>query len=313
MRPGDAIGFVGLGNMGEPMSARLGAAGFRVTAFDIDARARERAAGTVGVDVVPTVSGVAKGAGAVILILPNSRVVRQVVLDEGLLEAIEPGSLVIDMSSSDASDTRALAGRLAARGLRFLDAPVSGGVVGARAGTLTIMVGGAKSDLADCRPALDALGNEVIHVGDLGAGHAVKALNNLLSATSLLASSEVLATAIEFGLDPEVVLDAVNRSSGKSWSTELKLPKYVLTGAFDSGFGLGLMLKDMRIATSLARRMGTPALLGEAVAEYWAQAADALGEDADHTEIARWVEKRRETGRRPSVSEPEPTRTEDNP
>ena len=114
--------------------------------------------------------------------------------------------------------------------------------------------------------------------------------------TSLLASSEVLATAIEFGLDPEVVLDVVNRSSGRSWSTELKLPKFVLTGSFDSGFGLRLMLKDARIATGLARRMGTPALLGEAVVEHWAQAAGALAEDADHTEIARWVAQRRETG-----------------
>ena len=295
MEVGDAIGFVGLGNMGQPMSARLGAAGFQVSAFDIDARARERAAENAGVEAVSTVSAVAARTGAVILILPNSEVVRQVVLDQGLLNAMEPGSLLIDMSSSDASETRALAGPLQERGVRFLDAPVSGGVRGAQAGTLTIMVGGAESDLADCRPALEALGREVIHVGGLGAGHAVKALNNLLSATSLLASSEVLATAIEFGLDPEVVLEVVNRSSGKSWSTELKLPRFVLSGSFDSGFGLGLMLKDMRMATSLARRTGTPALLGETVVEYWAQAAGALPEDADHTEIAKWVAQRRET------------------
>jgi 3-hydroxyisobutyrate dehydrogenase len=210
-----------------------------------------------------------------------------------LLDAMEPGALLIDMSSSDASETRALAGDVTPRGVRFLDAPVSGGVAGARTGTLTIMVGGAESDLADCRPVLEELGKEVIHVGDLGAGHAVKALNNLLSATSLLASSEVLATAIEFGLDPEVVLDVINHSTGRSGSTELKLPKFVLSGSFDSGFALRLMLKDMRIATGLARTMGTPALLGEAVVQQWAQAAGALGEDADHTEIARWVARRR--------------------
>jgi 3-hydroxyisobutyrate dehydrogenase len=297
MRSGDAIGFVGLGNMGEPMSARLGAAGYRVAAFDIDPGARERAASNAGVDAMPFLSEAAEGAEAVILILPNSSVVRQVVLDHGLLEAMEPGALLIDMSSSDASETRALAGPVGRRGIRFIDAPVSGGVVGAKDGTLTIMVGGAEGDLADCRPVLDVLGKEVIHVGDLGAGHAVKALNNLLSATSLLASSEVLATAIEFGLDPEVVLEVVNRSSGKSWSTELKLPKYVLTDRFDSGFGMRLMLKDIQIAINLAREMGTPALLGEAAVEYWAQAAGALGEDADHTEIAKWVAQRREQGR----------------
>jgi 3-hydroxyisobutyrate dehydrogenase len=297
MRSGDAIGFVGLGNMGEPMSARLGAAGFRVAAFDIDPGARERAARNGGVEAMASLSEAAKDAVTVILILPNSRVVRQVVLDDGLLEAMEPGALLVDMSSSDASETRALAGPVGQRGVRFIDAPVSGGVSGAREGTLTIMVGGAESDLADCRPVFDVLGKEVIHVGDLGAGHAVKALNNLLSATSLLASGEVLATAIEFGLDPGVVLDVLNRSSGKSWSTELKLPKYVLTDRFDSGFGMRLMLKDIQIATNLAREMGTPALLGEAVVGYWAQAADALGEDADHTEIAKWVTERREQGR----------------
>jgi 3-hydroxyisobutyrate dehydrogenase len=294
---GDAIGFVGLGNMGEPMSARLGGAGFRVVGFDVDAQARERAADNAGVDVVSTVGAVAAGTGAVLLSLPDSRVVREVVLDEGLLEAMEPGALLIDMSSSDASETRALAVDLAARGIRFLDAPVSGGVAGAREGTLTIMVGGAEADLADARSVLEVLGKQVIHVGDLGAGHAVKALNNLLSATSLLASSEVLVTALEFGLDPEVVLDVINRSSGRSWSTELKLPRFVLTQSFDSGFGLRLMLKDMRIATSLAREMGTPALLGEAVVEQWAEAAAALGEDADHTEIARWVAQRRASRR----------------
>ena len=254
--------------MGHPMSAGLGAAGFRVVAFDIDAAARARAAGKAGVEVVSALAAVAAGAGAVILILPDSQAVRDVVLHEGLLETLEPGTLLIDMSSSDASETRALGPRLTARGVRFLDAPVSGGVAGAREGTLTIMVGGAESDLADCRPALEALGEEVIHVGELGAGHAVKALNNLLSATSLLASSEVLATAIEFGLDPDTVLDVVNRSSGRSWSTQLKLPKFVLPGSFDSGFGLRLMLKDIRMATRLARRMGTPALLGEAAVEH---------------------------------------------
>lgn len=288
---------MGLGNMGRPMSARLGAAGFRVAAFDIDADARKNAALSPGVDTVASVSAAAEGSRAVILILPDSQIVREVVLNQGLLDAMEPGSLLIDMSSSDATETRALASRLTARRVRFIDAPVSGGVTGARSGTLTIMVGGEEGDVADGRAVLDALGKDVIHVGGVGAGHALKALNNLLSATSLLASTEALAAATRFGLDPQLVLDVVNRSSGKSWSTELKLPKYVLPGTFDSGFGLHLMLKDMRIATGLARRMGTPALLGEAALEQWAQAGDALPGDADHTEIAKWVAQRSETRR----------------
>jgi 3-hydroxyisobutyrate dehydrogenase len=290
---GDLIGFVGLGNMGRPMSARLGAAGFRVAGFDVDANPRKRAHGP-GVETFDTVAAVATGARAVILILPNSEIVRNVVIDDGLLDALEPGTLLIDMSSSDPIATRQLAARVGERGARLIDAPVSGGVAGAQAGTLTIMVGGTEGDLAYCRAALEALGKEVIRVGDVGAGHAVKALNNLLSATSLLVSAEALATAQEFGLDPQVVLDVVNRSSGRSWSTELKFPKFVIPGRFDSGFGLRLMLKDMRIAADLARSMGTPAILGEAAVEAWAQAAEALADDADHTEIARWVAQRRE-------------------
>ena len=292
----DSIGFVGLGNMGHPMSARLGVAGFRVAAFDVDPDARRRAGRNPGVNEVSTLAAVAAGTQAVILILPNSTIVGQVVIEGGLLDAMAPGALLIDMSSSDATDTRTLAARVAERGVRFLDAPVSGGVAGAQAGALTIMVGGEETDLSDCRPLFEVLGKDVIHVGDVGAGHAVKALNNLLSATSLLASAEALATATEFGLDPGVVLEVINRSSGKSWSTEMKLPKFVLPGSFNSGFGLRLMLKDMRIATALARQMGTPALLGEAAVSLWARAAEALGDDADHTEIAKWVADRRETG-----------------
>jgi 3-hydroxyisobutyrate dehydrogenase len=292
----DPIGFVGLGNMGLPMSARLGAAGFDVAAFDTNPRARERARASAGLNVVSTLEALAAGARAVILILPSSEIVGRVVLSEGLLGAMEPGSLLIDMSSSDPTETRALAEQVAARGVRFVDAPVSGGVAGARAGTLTIMAGGAESDVEACRAALETLGNNVIRVGEVGAGHAMKALNNLLSATSLLVSAEALVVAQEFGLDPEVLLDVVNHSTGKSWSTEFKLPKFVLTGSFDSGFRLRLMLKDMRIAAGLARTMGMPALLGEAAVEYWAEAAEALADDADHTEIARWVARRREGG-----------------
>jgi 3-hydroxyisobutyrate dehydrogenase len=282
--------------MGHPMLARLGAAGFRVGAFDIDLSARQKVAGHVGVDVVPTLVGVADGTRAVILSLPDSEIVRRVAVDGGLLQAMGSSSLLIDMSSSDPTDTRALAAQAAEHGVRLIDAPVSGGVSRARTGTLTIMVGGASDDLTDCRALLNVLGEHVMHVGDVGAGHAVKALNNLLSATSLLASVEVLATVQDFGVNPEVALDVFNRSTGRSWSTELKLPRYVLSDSFDSGFELRLMLKDMRIATTLARSIGKPALLGEAAAGYWAEAAEALADNADHTEIAKWVMQRRKGG-----------------
>jgi 6-phosphogluconate dehydrogenase len=158
----DSIGFVGLGNMGHPMSARLGAAGLRVAAFDVDPDARTRAGRNAGANEVSTLAAVAAGAQAVILTLPNSTTVGQVVIEAGLLEAMQRGALLIDMSSSDATDRRALAARVAERGVRFLDASVSGGVAGAQAGALTIMVGGRETDLSDCRLA-EALADDADH------------------------------------------------------------------------------------------------------------------------------------------------------
>ena len=271
------------------MSSHLAAAGYNVSAFDVQLSARETAAAAPGVEAATSVADAASGAQAVILMLPSSEEVIDVVLAEGLLTAMKPGALLVDMSSSDATRTTELAPRVSERDVRFVDAPVSGGVSGASAATLTIMVGGADPDVDDCRPMLETLGREVRHVGAVGAGHALKALNNLLSATSLLASAEALVAAERFGLDPDVVLEVINQSSGRSWSTEQKLPRFVIPGTFDSGFALALMLKDMRIAVGLARAMGSPAMLGEATVELWGQAAKSLSPDADHTEIARWV------------------------
>ena len=296
MGPGDTIGFIGLGRMGVPMSSVLASAGYRVRAFDVLAPAREAAAVTDGVRAVSSGVDAASGADAVVLMLPSSDSVSRV-LQDGLLDAMAAGSLLVDMSSSDATRTTELAVQVRKRGVRFVDAPVSGGVAGARAATLTIMAGGEEADVSDCRPMLEALGREVRHVGGIGAGHALKALNNLLSATSLLASSEALIAAQRFGLDPDLVLEVVNQSSGRSWSTEHKLPTFVLPETFDSGFPLSLMVKDMRLALRLASSVGAPAALGEAVFALWEEAAEALSPDADHTEIARWVIDRAQSGR----------------
>ena len=192
------------------------------------------------------------------------------------------------MSSSEPLRTRALAAELAARGVRLIDAPVSGGVAGARAGKLTIMAGGDPAALDTVQDVLGLMGN-VIRVGPVGAGHALKALNNLLSATHLLATAEAMLIGQRFGLEPALMLQVINGSSGRSGSTENKWPSFVLPGTFDSGFGLGLMVKDMQIATSLARQVGSPHQLGETATTLWAVAAAGLPPGADHTEIARWV------------------------
>jgi 3-hydroxyisobutyrate dehydrogenase len=204
--------------------------------------------------------------------LPDSDAVEQVLLGGagsagGLLAGLKPGSVIIDMSSSDPVRTRELAGRAAAGDVTLIDAPVSGGVAGAVAGTLTIMVGGPEQAFSGLRPVLEAMGSRVVHAGGTGAGHAVKALNNLMSAAHLLASSEALIAGRRFGLDPAVMLEIINGSSGRSGSTENKWPRYVLTEAYDAGFPARLMVKDIRLALAIEHATGTPSAVGEATVD----------------------------------------------
>lgn len=299
IEPGATVGFVGLGRMGRPMAARLAGAGYRVRGYDVSGPAAKAWAEHVADDgaadegaalAVSDLDEVAADAAAVVLMLPDSAVVTDVLLSQGLLAALPPGTVIVDMSSSAPRSTRELAGQAAARGVALVDAPVSGGVRGAEQGSLTVMVGGAEADVRRVAPLLDVMGGRVTHVGDVGAGHAVKALNNLMSATHLLVTSEAMAAAAEFGLDIQTVLAAVNTSSGRSGSTENKWPNFIVPRTFDSGFALRLMLKDMRIALDLAESAQTPARLSAAAVALWATAAEALPPDADHTEIARWLD-----------------------
>jgi 3-hydroxyisobutyrate dehydrogenase len=287
-----AIGFIGLGRMGAPMARRLAQAGYGVTAFDVlpDA-ARRLATEHRGLTVADSVSEVGARSAVVICMLPNSAAVDDVVVRRGLLDAMAGGT-VIDMSSSEPARTVELVDRARRADVTLIDAPVSGGVRGADGGTLTIMVGGDPPDVAVVTPILDCLGSSVWHAGPVGAGHAVKALNNLMSATHLLVTSEAMVAAERFGLDPMVALEIVNGSSGRSGSTENKWPNFVLPETFDSGFGLDLMVKDMAIALSLIESTGTSAVLSRHAVAEWRAAAEQLPEGADHTEIARWIRDR---------------------
>lgn len=281
------IGFVGLGRMGRPMSARLAAAGYHVAGYDVSGEAR-RQASVLGVVEAATLGDVARGCDVLVLMLPGSEAVEGVLAEPTLLHSLSRGALVVDMSSSQPLRTREVAASLASRGFRMLDAPVSGGVSGAQAGTLTIMVGGDPADLAAVRPCLEVLGR-VVHTGAIGSGHAVKALNNLLSATHLWVTSEAMVAGQRFGIDPKVMLEVFNTSSGRSGSTDNKWPNFILTGTFDSGFGLSLMIKDIKIAVELAQQVGAPSLLGPEVLDLWARAAGDLPSGADHTEVAKWL------------------------
>lgn len=275
--------------MGSPMAARLSAAPLDVVGFDLSPAVRERSR-AAGLTVATTAAATATGADVVVLMLPNSDIVDAVANELVGAGSLRRGALVVDMSSSEPLRTRALAAWLGAEDVRMIDAPVSGGVKGATAGTLTIMAGGPAALVEEYRPLLEHLGH-VVRAGDVGSGHAVKALNNLLSATHLLVTSEAMIVAQAFGLDPVVTLSIFNSSSGKSGSTENKWPNFILPGTYDSGFALRLMLKDMKIAADLASRSGVDARLSHDAIEIWSRAAAALDPAADHTEIARWLEE----------------------
>jgi 3-hydroxyisobutyrate dehydrogenase len=280
-----SVGFVGLGRMGAPMVRRLAAGGVAVRGYDAAPAALAALAEVI--TPVTSAAAVAEGVPVVILMLPDSDVVEKV-LGGGLLEALAPGTLLVDMSSSEPLRTRALADRVAERGATLVDAPVSGGVSGARDGTLAIMVGGPAEAATTLEPLLALMGRPR-HVGGVGAGHALKALNNLMSAAHLLASSEAILAGERFGLDPMVMLEVVNASSGRSGSTQNKWPNYIVPETYDSGFSAGLMVKDIRIALGLAQSTGVPAGLAARTVQLWSEAVDELGPDADHTEIARWL------------------------
>jgi len=264
--------------MGVPMVANLERAGFAVRSFDLRGHGSCKSAREA-----------AKGAEALITMLPDGNAVREAVLEA--LPALSPGTVVVDMSSSDPFGTRALGPVLASNRIQFVDAPVSGAVMGAREGTLAIMAGGEKDAFEKVLPVLQAMGKQIFHVGPLGAGHAVKALNNYLGAAGTLAGFEALIIARAFGLDPLPMLEAINASTGKTYTTERKIPKQILTGAFASGFRLALMAKDVGIAAHLARdlKLDTPFL--RETLKHFRAAMKGRPLAAEHTEIYKYQEK----------------------
>lgn len=281
------VAVVGLGRMGGALAARLVAAGHAVHGADPVEAARARLTAAGG-RASATAGDAIADAEVVVLLLPDSNAVESVLDAPEVRAALAADAVVVDAGSSDPARTRALAERLAASGIELVDAPVSGGVVGAENGTLTVMAGGSGAALDRVTPVLEAFGR-VVRVGPVGSGHAVKALNNLLSAAHLLLTSEAVLAAERFGVRPEVLLDVVNGSSGRSGSSELKWPRYILPGTFDSGFALALMVKDARIALGLLTGTGVESPLAKATLESWTRALDELPSGADHTEIARWL------------------------
>jgi 3-hydroxyisobutyrate dehydrogenase len=293
LKPPARVGVVGLGLMGVPMARNLHQAGFRLAVFDTNPQAvRDFCEGRPDVLAPPGLRPLAQACEAVITMLPNGAIVREVALDgaDNLADGLAAGAILIDMSSSSPVGTRELGERLAQRGIAMIDAPVSGGVKRAVDGSLAIMAGGEDAVIDRCEAVLAAMGQQVFRTGGLGTGHAMKALNNYVSAAGFAAAAEAVLAGTRFGLDPATVVSVLNASTGRNNSTENKFPQQVLTRRFAAGFSLGLMVKDLRTALEVARATGMPAPMAETTLDQWARAEALLGAQADHTAMVRHVE-----------------------
>lgn len=282
------IGFIGLGAMGAPMARNLIKAGHTLRVFDARSEALTEFSSATGAAAAESAAVCADGADLVITILPNSEIVRHVCLGpNGIVSAEHPPRLLLEMTSGAPDVTRELGERLAEHSIAVIDAPVSGGVARAITAELAIMLGGFEDDIERAHPVLQAMGTSITHVGPLGAGQAVKALNNLASATGLLIASEAIWVARKFGIEPERVVDVLNNSSGMNNSTRTKFKPFILSETYASGFSLDLMVKDLRIAVGLAQSLGAQVPLAAACLAQWEDAQKRLGPGHDHTEVAK--------------------------
>jgi 3-hydroxyisobutyrate dehydrogenase len=283
------VGFVGIGNMGWPMAANLLKAGFDVAVCDMVPARAAQFAGEVGGHAAADAAEAARGADCVVTMLPTSAQVAETTA--AMSEGLAPGALVIDMTSGQPGRTREIAASLAARGVQMVDCPVSGGVPRAKTGELAIMAGGEDAALDRAEPVLRAMGTSVHRCGGIGAGQAMKALNNLVSAGGFLIAVEALLMGQRFGLDAGLMVDVLNASTGMNNSTQKKMRQFVLSRRFDAGFGLDLMVKDLSIALEVGRDTATPAPFAALCREMWAAAAAALGPGQDHTAMAQLSER----------------------
>lgn len=286
------IGFIGLGNMGGPMAANLARAGHRVVVRDVDARRQHAFVEEHGA-VDGTDANSFKAVDAVVTMLPNGAIVRAALLDSGIADVLRPDTLVLDTSSSDPNDTLRLEPELASRQLLFADGPVSGGMVRALDGTLSIMLGASdEKTAARAVDLLRAVSARIFRTGGLGSGHATKALNNYVLGAGFIAAAEAFVVGEKFGLDPSVLLSVINASSGRNVSTETTLVEEVLSRRYAANFTFALFSKDLGIADSLARSLGVDAPFAAAAHRALAEAGETVGWQSDYTLAVPLWEKR---------------------
>jgi len=286
------IGFIGLGSMGWPMASLLHKAGYPLLVIDASAERAQKFAKEIGGSVAASNKALAQGADVIVTILPTSAIVDSVLNGpEGVIAGLRPDTVIVEMSSGVPTITRTLAEQVAAAKGHLVDAPVSGGVPRAITGELAIMFGGSAVLLERVRPVLACMGNAITHTGDVGSAHAMKALNNLVSAGGFLIGVEALLIGKRFGLDPAAMVDVLNASTGMNNSTQKKFKQFVLSGKYNAGFGLDLMVKDLSIALGIGRDTNTPTPFASLCREMWAASAAMLGPGQDHTAVAKMSEK----------------------
>lgn len=280
----DVIGFIGLGTMGSPMATNLAAGGYDLRLFDAEPGRAAELAGSIDAIAVDEPGSLAE-CGVIVLMLPTSAIVRSALLDDDdhLRIPLTPGTVVVDMSSSDPTETVATGRVLAQQGIDLVDAPVSGARERARSGSLTIMLGAdEESAAARAIPVVETMSSHIYRTGRLGTGHAMKALNNFVAGAAFVASSEALITGAKFGLDCQLMVDILNDSTGQTFSSSHVLGPHVVDRQYASGFALPLLTKDVRIARNLQQAMGKHGVVCDATTASLEQALDALGA-VDHT------------------------------
>lgn len=286
------IGFIGLGVMGLPMALNLSKAGYPLTVYDVDPAAGARAAETIpGVKVAQSPAEVAGASTIVVTMLPSGRYVQEVALgDNGLIHGFSEGSLLLDTSSCEPWLTLETAKALAASGVSMVDAPVSGAQLGAQTGELVFMAGGEPAALERVMPLFDVMGKQVFHLGGIGAGHTMKCINNMVTAMTFMATAEGLVIGKKLGLDPEVMTDVLNVSTGMSWISQTHIRQRITSRTFDDAFKLELMVKDIGIAMRLAGDEAIPVPLCGTGQQLWRAAVQHAEKGSSISEMVRWVE-----------------------
>jgi 3-hydroxyisobutyrate dehydrogenase len=285
-----SVAFLGLGAIGRPMAQRIGAAGFPLTVWNRTGTRADDFVKQHTARAAQSARDAVREADIVITCVSTSTDVESV-LDQGVRDALKTGALLLDCTSGDPAASRRISARLAENGVGFVDAPVSGGVKGAEAGTLTVMCGGAAGDIERATPVIQAFGKTIVHCGPVGAGDAVKAMNQALLAITIWGTGEALTTLAKSGVSARVALEVINASSGRSNASMNLFPERVLNRAFPRTFRLALLDKDVRIAAQIARDEKVPSPLTQLAADLCTLAHGELGEEADHVEAVKVIEK----------------------